>query len=414
MIQYLSQKTITHQLANLSQLTFEVTDACNLKCKYCGYGEFYKDYDKREDKKLPVEKAIRLLDYLLPFWQSEYNAAAHRHVYISFYGGEPLLNMPFIEQVVAYVEQLPITSRTFTFSMTTNAMLLNRYMDWLAAKDFNILVSLDGDRDNNAYRVDKAGHEAFDTIVRNVELLREKYPDYFQRKINFNAVLHNKNSVEEIHRFFKVKYDAMPSIGELNNMGIRPDRQQLFRQTYRNQTESLFQSEHYEEIDRERFIKSPTYQTVCTFLHQYSGFVYHDYNELLYGKPESGNWITGTCPPFGKKMFVTVNGRILPCERIGHQFALGQIGDQGVELDFEAIAKIYNRYFAKLEGQCIRCFNKKSCSQCIFNIEDIDGKPVCYGFTTREDFEQYESQVKNFIARHPEDYYKLMEEVVVE
>jgi molybdenum cofactor biosynthesis enzyme MoaA len=40
---------ILYQLSNLPQLTFEVTDACNLRCKYCGHGEFYDDYDKREN-----------------------------------------------------------------------------------------------------------------------------------------------------------------------------------------------------------------------------------------------------------------------------------------------------------------------------------------------------------------------------
>jgi len=56
MTQYLSSKKIIHTLANLNQLVFEVTDGCNLKCKYCAYGEFYDDYDKREDKTLSAEK----------------------------------------------------------------------------------------------------------------------------------------------------------------------------------------------------------------------------------------------------------------------------------------------------------------------------------------------------------------------
>ena len=29
-------KDIKSNLANLNQLVFEVTDACNLQCKYCG------------------------------------------------------------------------------------------------------------------------------------------------------------------------------------------------------------------------------------------------------------------------------------------------------------------------------------------------------------------------------------------
>jgi len=43
---FIAKKNILYQLANLRQITFEVIDACNLKCKYCGYGEFYNDYDK--------------------------------------------------------------------------------------------------------------------------------------------------------------------------------------------------------------------------------------------------------------------------------------------------------------------------------------------------------------------------------
>jgi uncharacterized protein len=51
---YLTEEDIIYQLANLKQITFEVTDVCNLKCTYCGYGEFYNDYDKREFSNLPI------------------------------------------------------------------------------------------------------------------------------------------------------------------------------------------------------------------------------------------------------------------------------------------------------------------------------------------------------------------------
>ena len=50
---YLTPAQIYYSLANLRQITFEVTDACNLKCKYCGYGEFYDDYDRRSNKMMP-------------------------------------------------------------------------------------------------------------------------------------------------------------------------------------------------------------------------------------------------------------------------------------------------------------------------------------------------------------------------
>lgn len=45
----LSSDQVDHQLANIHQITFETTERCNLNCKYCGYGDFYEDYDRREN-----------------------------------------------------------------------------------------------------------------------------------------------------------------------------------------------------------------------------------------------------------------------------------------------------------------------------------------------------------------------------
>ena len=49
----ISHLDIEYSLANLKQLVFEVTDACNLRCKYCAYADLYEGYDQRENLKLP-------------------------------------------------------------------------------------------------------------------------------------------------------------------------------------------------------------------------------------------------------------------------------------------------------------------------------------------------------------------------
>ena len=207
MTEYITPEHVLSNLANLPQLVFEVTDACNLKCKYCAYGEFYGDFDKREDKMLPVSKAIRLIDFLNQYWNSERNTSAMSFMYISFYGGEPLMNFNFIREIVEYVEtRLSCPHRKFLFSMTTNAILLHRYMDYLVEHNFHILVSLDGNEKNDSYRVDHNGNCSFERVVRNVDLLREKYPDFFDKNVNFNSVFHNRSTIEEVYRFFKGKY----------------------------------------------------------------------------------------------------------------------------------------------------------------------------------------------------------------
>ncbi|MDR2971795.1 MAG: hypothetical protein LBU83_07715 [Bacteroidales bacterium] len=146
---------------------------------------------------------------------SEQNVSFNKKVYISFYGGEPLLNMNFIKQVINYLEDNPCTARRFVYNMTTNAVLLDRYMDYLVEKNFTLLISLDGNAQNTAYRIDALGNPSFEKIVRNVDMLRDTYPDYFIHKVNFNAVLHNKSSVETIHHFFKEKYQKIAYISEL-------------------------------------------------------------------------------------------------------------------------------------------------------------------------------------------------------
>lgn len=412
-------KIIEKSLANTPQITFEITDACNLKCEYCGYGKFYSDYDERKSQNLPIDWAISLLNYLKDLWQSELNTSHGQNVYISFYGGEPLMNIPFIKEVVSYIENLNCTTRSFIFNMTTNGTLLHRDMDYLVEKNVQLLISLDGDKYNTSYRVDHRGINAFDRILKNVELLREKYPDYFEQCVNFNAVLHNRNSVEEIYKFFKERYNKVPSIGELNNSGIRADKREEFNETYISSTESLMQSEHYTEIERDMFLKSPTYHSATIFLMQNSTYAYRDYNELLFGRPKSNEdktMPTGTCLPFSKKIFVTVNGKLLPCERIGHQFALGKVDSTGVHLSFEDIAKQYNGYYQRVSKQCTACHNKHACTQCVFNLEGIDDRDKvikCQGFMSKHDAEQYRNVQLRFFHENPEAYHKIMTEVII-
>ena len=122
----ITSEDVKRSLSNSPQLTFEITDACNLKCEYCGYGKFYSDYDERKSTRLSPQRAKVLLDYLGSLWRSEFNVSHSQNVYISFYGGEPLMNVPFIKEIISYVEELDCPSRSFTFNMTANYRLGSR------------------------------------------------------------------------------------------------------------------------------------------------------------------------------------------------------------------------------------------------------------------------------------------------
>jgi len=405
---------IEKQIANINQIVFEVTDSCNLKCSYCGYGDIYGNHDQRSESDFPLESAKQFLDYIISHLKSKKNDSIFKDLFVSFYGGEPLLNFSFIKEIVDYTESLRISNITFIYSITTNALLLNRYMDFLVKKKFRILISLDGNKYNNSYRVNHAGENSFDRVILNIKLLQKTFPEFFDENVRFNAVLHNRNSVSEAYNFIKQEFGKVPKISELNNMGIREDKKEEFLELYQNKQESLSHSVDHEIISSDLFFDSPEIHFLSIFLHQYSGNVFKTYNNLLYSSDIIERTPTGTCFPFSKKVFVTVNGKILPCERIGHQFALGQLTRNSVELDFESIADRYNKWYKTIGKQCSKCYNIHSCMQCIFNIEDLDGNPVCKGFMGKEEFIQYVSSQITYLEKNPGLYKKIMEELIIE
>lgn len=131
---------IEQQLINLTQVTFEITDACNLKCKYCCYGELYEGYDNRVTQNLSLSKVKHVLDFLFKIWKRKIRQSSKNKTYISFYGGEPLLNMPLIRETIAYVENAKLPPDIqIVYSMTTNGMLLDKYKDFLYEKKIKLL-----------------------------------------------------------------------------------------------------------------------------------------------------------------------------------------------------------------------------------------------------------------------------------
>ncbi len=77
MKEYLKPDDIRKCLANTPQVTFEVTDACNLRCEYCDYGKFYSDYDERKSQMLYTPKVIKFIDFLIDLWNSTFNTSSN-------------------------------------------------------------------------------------------------------------------------------------------------------------------------------------------------------------------------------------------------------------------------------------------------------------------------------------------------
>jgi hypothetical protein len=55
-------------------------------------------------------------------------------------------------------------------------------------------------------------------FFKNVKLLQEKYPEYFNQYVDFNSVLHNRNNVEPTFWFIKDNFGKAPKIAPLNTL----------------------------------------------------------------------------------------------------------------------------------------------------------------------------------------------------
>ncbi|GEM_PF-37104 len=389
--------SVDYLIANSNQIIFEVTDACNLNCTYCAYSDLYSGHDLRTNKKLDIDTAKKLFDDVLTRIESPMNFRTHKRIAVSFYGGEPLLNMPFIKEMVEYVKTKKISYNQFCFSMTTNAVLLDKHLDFLAENDFYLLISLDGDEHNNSHRILHDGKPAYTATYNNILKLREKYPDYFKKSVSFNAVLHNKNSKEEIEKFFLDRFDKPVSVSQVSSNGLREERKEKF-------------SEIFKQKPTEKIYNNLTRADINSVLDAYSGYSFFNINDLLLDKEKSIIIQTNTCLPFKNRIFLTVNGKILPCEKIKQSYYLGNADEKGVHLDAKSLTDKYNYFHQKIGKLCAQCFNSTQCKQCIFYLDLDSDNPHCENFLNFKGFKNKISDTLSALENTPELYSFLMQD----
>ncbi|SNQ60965.1 radical SAM protein [Candidatus Methanoperedens nitratireducens] len=152
---------------SITALELTVTEECNLECTYC----FEKDMTGR--KKMSLKVAQAAIDLLFDYSQEE------EDLYITYFGGEPLLNFPLIKSITEYVEKKEELSRKrVEFSMTSNGVLLNESMaEYLARHKIKVLLSIDGSKlSHNLCRVDKKGRGTFERSIKGLEILKKFQP----------------------------------------------------------------------------------------------------------------------------------------------------------------------------------------------------------------------------------------------
>jgi len=133
------------KLGYFGQIVLNLTENCNLRCKYCFFSESYDNTRNRTDKIMSEKTAIDALDYYFKEFKKVLMYNPGKKCVVTFYGGEPLLNFEIIKKCVEYTkENCP---SEYIFSITSNGLLLqNEIAEYLVSNDFYISVSLDGNK----------------------------------------------------------------------------------------------------------------------------------------------------------------------------------------------------------------------------------------------------------------------------
>jgi uncharacterized protein len=315
--------------------------------------------------------------------------------------------MDFITEIVEYSKTIYPKSNTFAYTITTNGLLLDRYMDFLVKHDFKILVSLDGgSKSNNFYRQFPNGELAFDKIFKNIKLLQKTYPTYFNDCVDFSCVLHNKNySYSSLKKYFMDEFNKEANIVSLSVSSVNEEYKQAFLKLFKNSLSKVI------EINN-KLVELPK-EVVSTgsakkFVIDYSSIVYQNYIDFLDSVIEEpqGFLPTGTCNPFSKRIFFTVDGKIFPCEKIGDQYLLGTYDKEGLNLNFDEIASKYNYYFDNIIRNCKTCYMSSKCSRCMFKDEVVIGNPNCFRGVKKNQFVKNLLKYVNYIEKNPTVIFK--------
>ena len=311
-----------------------------------------------------------------------------------FYGGEPLLNFQLIEQIVSLFNSKKIKNITFKYGLTTNGILLEKYMDYLIDNDFYITVSIDGNKQNNSYRVFPNGESSFDSLINQLDKIYKKDITYFNKNISFNSVLHDRNTPSAIDAFLVDKYNKSSTLGDLAKTDVNKNKLKEFNAIYRPFFYYLKENE-YLSLNKE---KGYTYtEGKRRIITHYNKYFFTSFPSL---KTLSNNFRmqTGTCFPFSKKIYISSQGHIFPCEKISSDNILGKIDNKGVNIDYTYIADFYTKKYAKIKKQCLKCAFNQLCKTCIYTITvDEKGIPDC--FHTKEELNTYLKGMVSTLAR---------------
>ncbi len=335
----------------IDSITLQVTQNCNLRCSYCVYSENdFTSQRTHSQKSMSFETAKKAVDFFFM------HSIDTKNPNISFYGGEPFLNLELIKQVVDYAKGV-FEGRKLTFTTTTNGTLLtDELIDYLAENEFNLTISLDGPKEiqnqNRVFATNKQG--SYDTVIKNIRNLWERQPDFAQMA-SINMAINPENGFEEINSLFKDKYirkmRCSHSIVEKDDEIVHYSHEYLNGSLYNQFLGFLMIAK---QLGKDA-VKRTTIDEIKNMK--------NDIQKIRYGVLGDVTAPGGPCVPGKMRLFVDYKGDFFPCERVSEASACMHLGSLDNGFDIDNIKSLLN--IGKLtEDECRDCWAFLQCNIC--------------------------------------------------
>lgn len=377
----------------LQQITLELTESCNLACRYCIYGEENIDFRKFSNKVMNWEVARAAIDYAL--------SHSDKKLAVTFYGGEPLLHYNLLKQSVEYVLKNK-EEKECIFSMTTNLTLITNEMACYLAQvpEFSVVCSLDGnERMHNKNRVFKNGSGSYDRAIKGLKNLVEAYGDRAENNISLSMVMDtpvNDETMGITQEFFE-QLSWLPEKIVKRISYIRPSSDKEMAALSQNSDEVYTEPIGDWSLNRQ-LDESADRAFTDDFLER---MLLSIHNRILTKEPVQKYQLNGCCYPGSRRLYVSANGDFYICERIGKAPILGNVFE-GVNKTV-VLEEYHERYVKNSIPHCAECWAVNLCEMCFMECYDEAG-------FNKDKKNMACVRMKHTIERNLKAYFSLLEE----
>jgi uncharacterized protein len=361
---------------NLSYMLLNITEDCNLRCKYCIYSGNFQNQRTYTKNNMKLEIALKAIDFFLK------KSEASESRTIGFYGGEPLLNFDTIKQVVEYANQ---KCDKMQYTITTNGTLLTeKIIDFFKENNFKVGISLDGYQElHDRYRVDVLGNGTFSQVKHNIELIKRNYPSFYKNNIGIITTLTSNFSFNKLNNFFVINDIKARKISQVNTNGLsQDDKNEIFGNN------SFF--EKYLEGLEILYNKLKSKDFKLPFFKLFYALLLDIENREFYELDKEFE-TTSMCLPSLERLFITTSGSFRICESMDNSFDIGNIYDG---FNYSQINYLVEEYLAYANKKCINCWAVRLCSLCWLHF--VQGNSFDFNIWS-ERCESYKKKLELFL-----------------